>query len=99
MGADEVKAMIDWAASVDVSDAITYYVIDLVRATRDEPALQVGGSSRATLALVRAAAVLAAAQGRSDVLPDDVKRLVMPVLAHRVILTPDSLLRDETIDG
>jgi len=99
MDAAEVLRMIDFAAEVNVSDAITYYIIDLVQATRDEPALQVGGSSRASLSLVRASAVLAAAQGRNDVLPDDVKRLIVPVLAHRLILTPDALLRDETVEA
>ena len=41
--------------------------------------------------------MLAAAQGRDDVLPDDVKRLVNPVLDHRLLLTPDALLREETV--
>ena len=48
---------------------------------------------------MRAARVLAASQGRDDVLPDDVKRLVHPVLDHRLLLTPDAMLRDETVEG
>ena len=97
MGADEVVAMIDFAATISVADPVTYYIIDLVRATREEPSLQVGASSRASLSLLRAGAVLAAAQGRADVLPDDIKRIAEAVIAHRVILTPDALLRDETV--
>ncbi len=58
-----------------------------------------GASPRASLALMRAARVLAASQGREDVIPDDVKALIKPVLAHRLILTPDAGLRDETIDN
>jgi len=95
----ELVDMIEWAKDVTLSDEVLYYVIDLVQATRTDPALQMGGSSRATQALVRAARVMAASQGRDDVLPDDVKALVTPVLAHRLVLTPDAQLRDESIDG
>jgi MoxR-like ATPase len=48
---------------------------------------------------MRAARVLAASQGREDVIPDDVKTLIKPVLAHRLILTPDASLREETVDN
>jgi MoxR-like ATPase len=58
-----------------------------------------GASPRASLALMRAARVLAASQGREDVIPDDVKTLIKPVLAHRLILTPDAALREETVDN
>lgn len=95
----DVIEMIDWAQEVSVSDAVTYYIIDLVQATRDDPSLQLGGSSRASLALMRAARVVAASQGRDDVLPDDVKALARSVLTHRLLLTPDALLRDETVEG
>ncbi len=93
-----VLRMIEWAREVEVSRAITLYVIDLVNATREDPSLQIGGSSRATLALVRGARVAAAAQGRDHVLPDDVKHLAPAVLTHRLILTPEALLRDETLE-
>ena len=96
---DEILEMQSWAERVSVGPAVTYYIIDLVRETRTDPALRLGASSRASLALMRAASVLAAAQGRDDVLPDDVRSLVRPVLSHRLVLTPDALLRDETIDG
>ena len=95
---DDILEMIQWASAVEASEAVTYYIIDLVRETRTDPALRLGASSRASLALLRAASVLAAAQGRDDVLPDDVRSIVRPVLAHRLVLTPDALLRDETID-
>jgi MoxR-like ATPase len=47
---------------------------------------------------MRAARVVAASQGRDDVVPDDVRLLVPPVLGHRLLLTPDALLRDETVE-
>lgn len=91
--------MIEWSKQVSVSEEIHYYVVDIVQATRTDPALAMGGSSRASQSLMRAARVMAASQGRDDVLPDDVKALVNPVLGHRLVLTPDAQLRDETIDG
>jgi MoxR-like ATPase len=95
----DVVDLIHWARKVTVSDEILYYVTDLVQATRTDAALQMGASSRASIALMRAARVMAASQGRDDVFPDDVKQLVAPVFAHRLLLTPDAQLRDETVDG
>jgi MoxR-like ATPase len=94
---DELVEMIEWAKDVTVGDEVLYYVIDLVQATRTDPLLQMGASSRATQSLIRAARVMAASQGRDDVLPDDVKQLVGAVFAHRLVLTPDAQLRDESI--
>lgn len=94
---DDLIEMMEWVKAIDVSDQLVYYVIDLVGATRDDPALQMGASTRATQALIRAGKVVAASQGREDVLPEDVKQLVSPVLSHRLVLTPDAQLRDETI--
>ena len=95
----EILEMMAWAEGVTVSDPVIYYIIDLVNATREDPALQLGASSRASLAMMRAAKVVAASQGRDDVLPDDVKRLALPVLNHRLVLTPDALLRDEKVEA
>jgi MoxR-like ATPase len=89
--------MMEWAADVTITRPIMYYIADLVQATRQDPALLIGASSRASQAFMRAARVLAASQGREDVLPDDVKQLVEPVLAHRLVLSPDAQLRDETV--
>ena len=95
----ELNDMIEWAKDVLVSEEILYYAVDLIQASRTDAALQMGASSRASQALMRAAKVMAASQGRDDVLPDDVKQLVTPVLAHRLVLTPDAQLRDETVDA
>ena len=94
-----VVAMMEWAAGVGVSNAMQTYIVDLCQATRIDPALMMGASTRASLALMRASRVLAASQGREDVTPDDVRFLIKPVLAHRLILTPDASLREETIDN
>jgi MoxR-like ATPase len=91
-------SLIDWAAGVTVSQQLARYIVDLCQATRIDSSLQMGASSRAALALMRAARVIAASQGRDDVLPDDVRLLVRPVLGHRLLLTPDAQLRDETVD-
>jgi MoxR-like ATPase len=93
-----VTELMQWAADVSVSESVMLYIIDLTQATRTDPSVAVGASPRASLALMRASRVRAASQGRDDVLPDDVKSLAMPVLAHRMILTADALLREEEVD-
>lgn len=93
----DVVGMVEWSTNVSVGEEILYYVTDLVQATRTDPALQMGASSRAAIAMMRAARVMAASQGRDDVLPDDVKQLAYPVLSHRLLLTPDAQLREEDV--
>jgi MoxR-like ATPase len=78
---------------VRVADAVTEYIVDVVNATRESPQLVLGASPRGTLDLLHAAQVLAALRGRDHVLPDDVKELAEPVLAHRVITHPEARLR------
>jgi MoxR-like ATPase len=96
---EELVAMMGWAEQVEIREQVARYIVDLCQATRTDPALSMGASSRAALALMRAARVVAASQGRDDVLPDDVRLLVPAVFGHRLLLTPDALLRDETVDG
>jgi len=79
-----------------VHNKIRDYVLRLVNRTRDSTHLTLGASPRASMALFRAAQALAAVQGRSYVIPDDVKRLAHPVLEHRLILNPESRLRRVT---
>jgi len=94
----EVLDMIRWARGVAVGEEVMMYTIDLCQATRSDPALLIGASPRASLALIRAARVRAAASGREHVYPDDVRDILKPVLAHRLALTSDAQLRDETVD-
>ena len=96
---ETVTSMIRFAAEVEVSPEVGYYIVDLVQATRNDPAIAAGGSPRASIALLKASRVLAASDGRGHVYPDDVRAVLQPVLAHRVIMNPDAILRGEAIDG
>ncbi|CAN5175566.1 MoxR family ATPase [soil metagenome] len=84
--ADDVRTMIDVARSTHVSPEIEDYCVRIVQATRTDPGFRLGASPRATLQLVRAAKAYASISGRDFVLPDDVRELVVPVLAHRLIV-------------
>jgi MoxR-like ATPase len=94
-----VRAMIDYAVSIDVSPEVGYYIVDLVQASRQDPACALGGSPRASINLLRASRELAASDGREHVYPDDVRAVLRPIMAHRVILNPESILRGETVDA
>jgi len=74
---------------VRVSEAVSTYIVNLVRQTRQHPAVWVGAGPRATLALIAASKALAALEERDFVLPEDVKTLAAPVLEHRILLRPD----------
>lgn len=78
---------------VHVDDTVRDYIVRLVGATRTHPDLALGASPRGSLALFKAAQALAALRGRDYVLPDDVKELALPALAHRLVVRPESVLR------
>ena len=92
--ADQLEAMAACASKVFCDSSIMEYVIHIIEATRHSPAIRVGSSIRGGLALVRCARIRACAQGRDYVIPDDVKDLVDPILAHRLLLTAQSRLAD-----
>jgi MoxR-like ATPase len=79
---------------VKVSDEVKRYIVEVVEATRDHSELYLGSSPRGSLALFRTAQVLAALSGRAYVLPDDVKSMVIPALAHRLIVGSAARIRD-----
>jgi MoxR-like ATPase len=83
--AEEVLQLQRGVRSVQVDDAITEYLLDIVHATRRSEDLHVGVSTRGALTLYRAAQSLALVSGRDYVVTDDIKTLVVPVLAHRVV--------------
>ena len=83
--AKEVLHLQNGVRRVQVDDAITEYLLDIVHATRRSDDLHVGVSTRGALTLYRAAQSLALVSGRYYVIPDDIKTLVVPVLAHRVV--------------
>lgn len=87
---ENLTAMIDVAKLVHTEPAILDYVTRLVEATRAAPEVRLGSSIRGALGLLRAAMTWAASEGRTFVLPDDIKLLAEPVLAHRLILDPEA---------
>jgi MoxR-like ATPase len=80
--------------TIYVSGAIKRYVVDLINRTRQNQDVYLGASPRGSLALFRTGQALAALDGRDFVLPDDIKELAVPVLAHRVIVGPAARLRE-----
>jgi len=88
--APTVAKLIEVVRHVHVSDEVRRYVVSLVGATRSSRDLRLGASPRATLHLIRASRAVAAIAGRPYVLPDDVQELAVPVLAHRLLLTPEA---------
>ena len=83
---------------VKIDPKVRSYILDLVYATREHDDILLGGSPRASIALFRASQSLAAIRGNSYVMPDDVKRVAPVVLAHRIIVKPESRLRRITAD-
>ena len=94
--AQEIAGLIDVVKHLHAADALKEYVVGIVRATREHPAVELGCSPRAGLALLRAGRAAAACLGRDYVVPDDVKALAPHVLSHRLILTPDARMAEVT---
>ena len=103
---DEISPVVSaakWVACQDavreihVDDKVRRYLLEIVHGTRMHDDIQLGGSPRASIALFRTGQAMAAINGRAFVIPDDIKRMVQPVLGHRVILRPESRLRKVTV--
>jgi MoxR-like ATPase len=92
VGPSDIQTMIDVTKGIHVAPALKGYIIDLATATRRHPALALGMSPRAALALQRASRGLAASLSREYVVPDDIKAMVVPVLEHRLALSADAQL-------
>lgn len=88
--ASAVQQMADLANEVRVDEAVLAYISRLAEESRRHPQVKLGVSTRGCLALTRSVKTWAAAQGRTYVVPDDVKDLAEPVLGHRILLTPDA---------
>jgi MoxR-like ATPase len=95
---NELLEAIDQIRHVYVSPAIQRYIIDLVGRTRQSGDVYLGASPRGSLALFRTGQARAALQGRDHVLPDDIKALAVPVLGHRIIVSPAARLRELSAD-
>lgn len=96
VSAREVQAMTRAARTVEVAPVLQHYMVDLAETTRRHPATSVGVSPRGTLALQRVVRARAATLGRTYVVPDDIKALAHPVLAHRLILSPEARVSGTT---
>jgi MoxR-like ATPase len=88
VGAEFLRAARAAVHAVRIEDSVLDYLVDVVRSTREHPALRCGASPRAVNMLAAAVRALAAAQGMDFALPDHVQQLAVPLLAHRVVLTP-----------
>ena len=97
LGTEEILHAQRVVRRVYVDPFLKNYIVSLVEATRRHPEVALGGSPRASLALFRSAQALAILRGREYILPDDVKELAAPILAHRLIVTPQARMRG--IDG
>lgn len=94
--AEEVIAMQQAVTTVYCSPEVRNYVASLVAVTRRESALALGASTRAAIALLRGAQACAMLDGRDYVLPEDVQHMVLPVLCHRLVLTPEARMKGVT---
>jgi MoxR-like ATPase len=94
-----IADMIAMARKVFVADTLRRYIVSLSEASRRQPELYLGASPRASLTLLRTARALAAAEGRDYVIPDDVKALAIPVLAHRLIVSADAAMSGRTTES
>jgi MoxR-like ATPase len=93
---DVVRSLVAGCRDVHVDASVKDYLVRLVAATRHQPEVRLGASPRASVALLRAACVEAASAGRGYALPEDVRALAVPVLAHRLLLTAEAESRGVT---
>jgi len=98
LSAQDVMQLQQWAGTVKVDDSLVDYMLAIVERTRSHEALSLGVSPRGAQALYRAAQALAMLEGREYAIPDDVKRLAVPVFAHRVVINTRLALAQRTAD-
>ena len=94
VSAEELVQAQDEVKEVYVDDLVKEYIVELVRATRSHPDVYLGASPRGSLALHKTSRALAAILGREYVIPDDVKALAEPTLAHRLIISPSARIKN-----
>lgn len=93
VSAEELVACQKAVRTIHIDEKVRRYILEIVHQSRQHEHLALGGSPRASIALFRASQALAAILGRKFVSPDDVKRILAPVMTHRMILRPESRLR------
>jgi len=98
LNAGEIKAYRDTIQHIHVEDKLLSYVAQLIHETRNSPSLFLGASPRASIAILNGSKAFAALNGRDFVTPEDIKVIALPVLRHRVILTPEKEMEGVTAD-
>ncbi len=98
LSGDDIVLLRQISRKVRVDPELVSYIATLVGRTREHPAVDLGASPRASIALLQCSQVLAAAEGRAYVVPDDVKELTAPILRHRFLLQPDAELEGVDAD-
>jgi MoxR-like ATPase len=98
LNAGEIKAYRETIQHVHVEDKLLSYVAQLIHETRNSPSLFLGASPRASIAILNGSKAFAALNGRDFVTPEDIKVIALPVLRHRVILTPEKEMEGVTAD-
>jgi MoxR-like ATPase len=88
----EIAGMKELSQKVRIEESVRRYILDIIQRTRNNASISLGASPRASLFLYKGAQALAMVKGRDYVIPDDVKRLVAPVLSHRIILSNEAYL-------
>ena len=96
--AEDILALQQMVTSVYCSPEVRAYVATLAAATRQEPALQLGASTRAAIALIHGAQACALLDGRDFILPEDVQHMVLPVFSHRMVLSPEARMKGITAE-
>jgi MoxR-like ATPase len=95
---DEIRALRGAVDTVKVAPEVREYIANIVRATREDAALSLGASPRGTVSLFRLARAAALITGRDFATPDDVKAHALPVLRHRVVLSPELQVEGRSVD-
>ncbi|MCW8929443.1 MAG: MoxR family ATPase [Gammaproteobacteria bacterium] len=86
------------AAALEIDEKVVQYAIDIVRATRKWPGISIGSGPRGGIALIRAARAYAVIDGRDFITPDDVKKITLPAMRHRIVLSPEMELEGVHVD-
>ena len=96
--AEDIIALQQMVTTIYCSPEVRSYVATLAAATRQDPALTLGASTRAAIALIHGAQACALLDGRDFILPEDVQHMVLPVLSHRVVLNPEARMKGVTAE-
>lgn len=98
LSAEDIRTLRNIVSKLHVEEKVLRYIAELVFETRSNKSLFLGGSPRASVAVLKASKAIAAINGREFVTPDDVKKVLAPVLRHRIILTPEREMEGGTPD-